>query len=277
MGLLDDPTLYYTTVGSGPLRQGDLVLAPSATLYQDTEIPAAQTLLAPPLRVGTTQHILLWQPQQQISGLSAEVRWGLAMVLPHECAISRDFNRRQVQLRKDGFTDEEARKLASGDPALDPTVVVSPVIPMSNFPRSDHASILTGSRIGLFPVCPGPRPEKPLVPQGVVDLGRASEISRQLIYQRVARLSERARAVLRSKLVDQWAYRNLSLESEIAKAIGRKIVDARVIEKSKDLEVILELDDGTTLVLKQDQRRPNRLNLPPRDDFQDRSHAQSSE
>lgn len=274
MGLLDDPTLYYVTDGSGPLRQGDLVLAPSATLYKDTETPAAQALISSPLRVGTAQQVHLWQPQQQVSGLSAEVRWGLAMVLPHECAISRDFNRRQVQLRKEGFSDEEARKIASDDPALDPTVVVSPVIPLIDFPLSDHPGILTGGRIGLFPICPGPRPEKPLVPKGVVDLGRASEISRQLIHQRVARLSERARALLRAKLVDQWAYRNLTLESEIARAIGRKIVDARVIEKSKDLEVILELDDGTTLVLKQDQRRPNRIDLPSRDDFQDRFRAQ---
>jgi hypothetical protein len=43
-----------------------------------------------------------------------------------------------------------------------------------------------------------------------------------------------------------------------------------VIERAKDLQVALELDDGTTPILKEDQRRPGRLDLPSRPGFADR-------
>ncbi|HUX85553.1 MAG TPA: hypothetical protein VMW65_01010 [Chloroflexota bacterium] len=276
MGLFDDPRDYYGEVG-GYLRQGDLVLAPSTTLWSAAERPADPGALLPPSGVGVNQITLLWPRRAPVEGLAAEVRWGLVMVLPHECAIHRDFNRRLVQLEAEGMGEAEAIERASGDPALDPTIVVAPVIPLSSLPETDRRAVSSGGRIGLFPVCAGPAADAPLIPAGVVDLGRLAEISRRLVHRRVARLSERARAFLRFKLAEQWAYRNQSLDAEIAQAVGHTIMRHQVIERSKDLQVVLELDDGTTLVLKQDQRRPGRVDLPSRSDFPDRPVPRGSQ
>lgn len=269
MGLFDDPREYYEPA-IGYLRQGDLVIAPSVTLWSDRERTADPDVLLTPERVGITQSTLLWPHREEVEGVSAEARWGLAMVLPHECAIHRDFNRRLIQLQEAGNSQDDAIEQASNDPTLDPTIVVAPVIPLSHLPESDRRSVASGGRIGLFPVCPGPNATAPTIPAGVVDLGRISEISRRLVHARVARLSNRARALLRFKLAEQWAYRNQSLDDEIARAVGHTIVRHQVIERAKDLQVILELDDGTTLILKQDQRRLGRLDLPEREELMNR-------
>ncbi|MBI3978284.1 MAG: hypothetical protein HY331_08875 [Chloroflexi bacterium] len=269
MGLFDDPREYYAEV-SGYLQQGDLVIAPSATLWAAAEQAVEPGLLLPPGSVGASQMALLWPPRDPVEGLVAEVRWGLVMVLPHECAIHRDFNRRLVELEAAGAPRAEAVERASADPALDPTIVVAPVLPLAALPEPDRRTVAAGGRIGLCPVCPGPDPRRPLIPPAAVDLGRAGEISRRLVHRRVARLSSRARAFLRFKLAEQWAYRNQSLDAEVARAVGQTIVRHQVIERAKDLQIILELDDGTTLVLKQDQRRPAPADLPPRSAFPDR-------
>ena len=269
MGLFDDPREYYDEA-RGYLRQGDLVIAPSATLWSAAECVADPGTLLTPRSVGGSQHVLLWPEREPVEGLAAEVRWGLVMILPHECAIHRDFNRRLARLRAEGVDEVEAVERASSDPSLDPTIVVAPVLPAALLSEADRRTVSSGGRIGQFPVCAGPDPHAPLIPAGTVDLGRIAEISRRLVHRRVARLSERARAFLRFKLAEQWAYRNQSLDADIARAVGHTIVRHQVIERSKDLEVILELDDGTTLILKQDQRRLNRADLPSRSDFSDR-------
>ena len=270
MGLFDDPRAYYADA-SGYLRQGDLIIAPSATLWTARERDSASAPLVPPTKVGTTQQTLLWPAQPPAEGVVAEVRWGLAIVLPHECAIHRDFNRRLVELeRRDGITGTEAVARASADVSLDPTIVVAPVWPLSTFAEEDRRPIAEGGRIGFFPVCAGPDPSRPLVPPGAVDLGRVTEISRGLVHRRVARLSDRARALLRYKLAQQWAYRNQSLDAEIARAVGHTIVQSQVVERAKGLQITLILDDGSTLVLKQDQRRPGVDDLPGRAPLEDR-------
>jgi|GEM_PF-1642066 len=268
MGLFDDPAAYYADV-EGYLRQGDFVLAPSTTLWSTTERPVEPGALLPPSGIGS-QVTLLWPESPPIAGAALEARWGLVMVLPHECAIHRDFNRRLIDLAQQGMSQDEAVELASADSSLDPTITVTPVIPLTALPGSDRLTIASGGRIGLFPVCTGPNPLEPLIPAGAVDLGRATEISRQLVHRRVAHLSARARAFLRFKLVEQWAFRNQSLDADIARAVGHTIIRHQVAERTRDLQVILELDDGTTLVLKQDQRRPGQIDLPARSGFTDR-------
>lgn len=268
MGLFDDPAAYYAAV-EGYLRQGDFVLAPSSTLWSPAERPAESAALLPPSGIGS-QLTLLWPENPPIAGVTLEARWGLVMVLPHECAIHRDFNRRLVELAQQGMSQDEAVDRASADSSLDPTITVTPIIPLTALPGADRPTIASGGRIGLFPVCSGPSPSELLIPAGAVDLGRVTEISRQLVHRRVARLSTRARAFLRFKLVEQWAFRNQSLDADIARAVGQTIIRHQVVERTRDLQVILELDDGTTLVLKQDQRRPGQIDLPARSEFTDR-------
>lgn len=269
MGLFDNPAEYYAKP-EGYLRQGDLVIAPSSTLWSSAERPAEPGLLLSPSSVGTSQVALLWPAHDPVEGVSIEARWGLAMILPHECAIHRDFNRRVVQLQAEGAVTTDAVGRASADESLDPTVVVAPVVPINALPEADRRAVSSGGRIGLVPVCAGPDAHAPLIPTGALDLGRITEVSRRLIHRRAAGLSERARAFLRYKLAEQWAYRNQSLDAEIARAVGHRIVRHQVIERPKDLQVVLELDDGTTLILKSDQARPGRVDLPSRDVFKDR-------
>ena len=98
--------------------------------------------------------------------------------------------------------------------------------------------------------------------EGYVDFTRIGPVSRQLLWGPAAALSAPARRILRWKLAQYLAFRNLSVDTEIMAATGKMITAVHVISDQKDrLVVDLELDHGTSqLRLRQE---PRRTELPP--------------
>jgi hypothetical protein len=87
-------------------------------------------------------------------------------------------------------------------------------------------------------------------------------VSRQHLADPLVALSNRARQLLRWKLVENIAARHLSVDGDIRKAIGKCITDVRTIRDNKTRLVIsLELNGGEDeLLLQQYPRTPD---LPP--------------
>ncbi|HEX6038173.1 hypothetical protein, partial [Longimicrobium sp.] len=126
------------------LRQGDVVLAPSAVLLAGHEA-AADDVPAPP-RLGERRLSLPWRldgsplaPDVLVETLLAPV-----LVLSHDCHLEKDFNERVRELIAAGMAQEEALDVASSDPALDPFAVVAPLQLYSTVPAHRHAGIRTG-------------------------------------------------------------------------------------------------------------------------------------
>jgi hypothetical protein len=112
--------------------------------------------------------------------------------------------------------------------------------------------------IGYFPI-----PEWPgQVDEGYLDFTRTVPVSRQLLWGPAAALSEPARRILRWKLAQFYAVRNLSVDVELVRAVGKVITAVRTVSDQKDrLVVDRELNDGEDeLRLRQEPRRPE---VPP--------------
>ena len=182
--------------------------------------------------------------------LSAEVGWALAMVIPHNCAMEKDWNERVAELVASGASQGEAEQQAGSDTGLDPLVTVAPILPYAGLSAKRERSIRSGLRLTAFPVVGNGQ-----VPEGFVDLNAMTCVHYTLVLveQRVAALSRVAEAFLQKKLAMHFAYRDDSDLDVIAKAVGRRIVGVNVVEapskKSARVKVAMTLEDGETLVL----------------------------
>ena len=121
MAWFDDPDEYY---GPGDentaIAQGDIVITPTATLFLGEGEPDA---VAPEL--GEHRTVRLWRGADHdrvvaAPTLSAEVGWALAMVIPHNCAMEKDWNERVAELVASGASQGEAEQQAGSDTGLDP-------------------------------------------------------------------------------------------------------------------------------------------------------------
>lgn len=91
---------------------------------------------------------------------------------------------------------------------------------------------------------------------------RTVPVSRQLLWGPAAAMSEPARKLLRWKLAQFYAVRNLSVDTEIMATLGKTITGVRTVIDHRDRPIVdLELDHGETeLRLRQG---PRRAELPP--------------
>lgn len=224
-------------------QQGDIVLAP--TVYLDAG-PGATTDGAP--EIGEERRSVLWSdPENAASTVTATGSVVPAMIVTHDCALDREFNKRFAELRARGESLDAARRFAAEDQRLDPWVNVAPVIPFSGVPPGSAENLRRNKVIGQFPVCPHPENG---IDGGVVDLIKVATIDRDLLTDRLGILTSAARAALRYALAQFWVFRAPKLAFEIEDAVGRRIVDARVAADNP-LFVELELQDHTTIRLMQ--------------------------
>jgi len=239
MGWLDDPGAYYAAVDEfAALAQRDIVIVPTATSFPgdgDTDAVAPD--------IGGNRVVRVWRGADDdrvvaAPAISADVSWALGMVVPHNCAMEKEF---------------------------DALVTVARTIPYERLPLKRERSVRSGLRLSAFPVVGSSR-----VPEGYVDLNVMTTVGYRLVpvEQRVAALSRIAQAFLQKKLAMHFAYRDDSDLDAIANAVGRRIVSVNVIEtpskKSARVKVAMTLEDGETLVLEGDAPAPKRARPPER-------------
>lgn len=226
-----------------------MILAPVTVLLAAGEAPAADHLPIPPRFLGERVHTPLWLPMGSLAPATvAETVFAPVLVLSHDCHLDKDFNERVHALVEDGISLEQARSEASADPSLDPMAVVAPLQPYSEIPPHRHAGIRAGDRIGYFALdgIPGDGGDY------VVDLGRACTVSVRLLPQsaKVASLAPAFAAELRYKLAEAYAIRDLSVIAELEAMVGRRILRAEALPKSrKKSAVVLHLDNGELIHL----------------------------
>jgi hypothetical protein len=237
------------------LRQGDVILAPTAVLLSAAEADADEGVPDPPARLGVYTRTLPWSAtaSAMVPGTVLETLWTPVLVISHDCQLEKDFNERIVELLAGGTELDDAREEASSDPSLDPFAVVAPLQPYGAFPAQRHSGLRSGDRIGCFPLngLPGDGGDY------VVDLGRLSTVSVRLLPQsaKVASLAPASVAELRYKLAEAYSIRDLSVLAELEAMVGHTIFRAEALQKSKKKSaLVLHLDNGDIVHL--EIRRP---------------------
>ena len=222
--LFDDADAYYAPLGDGYYQQGDIVLAPVAVLDGDPGDPGDPGDAADFAVVRRE----LWDGLE-IAGVGhqATANAGLvpAMITTHDCALDKEFNRRYRELRAQQMPMAEALEQAAADDSLDRLLNVAPVVPLSRAAPSAAEQLRRNQVVGFFPVCES---AAQFVDEGVVNLLRETTIDRGLIVDRLAILSDDARATLRYALARFWVYRAPGIAVDVELALGKRIVDYRV-------------------------------------------------
>jgi hypothetical protein len=242
--LFDEPERYYEPPDQRYYQQGDVVLAPTALVLADAL--EAGVAGAP----GEVVQRVLWVDQhvgERVSHASAQAVLCPAMVLSHDCAMDKEFNRRYRDLRRAGRSKASAETEAAGDPTLDRLLAVAPVIPYQDAAPSAPEQLSRNEVVGYFPVCASP---ERAIDVGIVDLMLTTTVERDSIVDRLGVLTDSARATLRYALARFWVYRAPLLTFDVEEAVGKRI-DAYRVESSGGLALILELDDGSELQLLQ--------------------------
>ena len=244
----------YLAAPHPTLRQGDIVLAPSAFLVP-ADPAASPDLPEPPAVLGDRSRSLAWRPgkAEHAPDVAVETEWRPVLVVSHDCQLEKDFNERVRALIAEGAGLDDARSMASDDPLLDRWAVVAPLVAYDKIPAHRHAGIRAGDRIGYFALDALPGANADLV----VDLGRLATVDVRLLPQsrKVASLAPTSAAELRYKLAEAYALRDLSVIRELESMAGRRILRAEALPKSKKKSaLLLHLDDGGTMHL--EVRRP---------------------
>lgn len=248
MAWYDEAGKYYQDLHpDSTLTQGDIILAPTSVIFPGT----AESDVTGPTDLAQLRRTTLWVASADelpaAPPLYAETRWGAAMVIPHPCAMEKEWNERVQELIADGATEDQAIDTATADTDLDRYVTLAPLLPYEDMPANRHRGIQTNQRLGNFPVC-----ESDTLPSAFVDFARLSTVhySVALRKRRVASLSTLAVAHLHHALVMHFAYRGYAGLSKIEQAVGRTITDLKVSNRAKNKIVVnFILDNGETLTM----------------------------
>lgn len=257
MGILDDPGRYYAPP-QDDWALGDIVVVPTATLWGPGQRAADDyPQPAPPPDGSSSVVYALWQGNERFPGPLLECRLTPAMIVVDDCVLDKEFNAFVEQRLREGLPEVEAEGQARQEPSLDPLVPVAPILPYSILRFANPQSIRQGQSIGYFPV-----PESDDMDDGYVDFTRTVPVSRALLRGLYASLSEAARLILRWKLAQFYAARNLSVDAEISAAVGKRITGVHTATGPKNILIVdLELNDGEShLQLRQE---PRRIEVPP--------------
>lgn len=253
MAWFDEPAKYYRADldFSMPLSQGDIVIAPTATIAPGT----ADADVAAPLELDSSRSVTLWHSGSDelpaSPSLRADVRWGLAMVVPHSCAMDKEWNDRIAELEATGVAEADAIAAATADPSLDRFVALAPIFAYGNMPQRKAASIAQGNRLGAFPVCADAD-----LPPAYVDLNRISTVEHTTVpvAMRIKGLSDLSTAHLQHGLAMFFAYRAQSRLGDIEQAVGQRIERVTCTPTATRLNVSLILENGSTINLTGDRR-----------------------
>lgn len=226
-------------------RQGDIVLCGVSRVI-------AGDHFSPPQWESLDAHFLqvedAWDAGHSL-GLAAGIC--LAMVITHDCQLDKEWNQRVRELEKGGTETQDAERDASADTTLDRTLVVSPLVDLTEL-RGGRGNLLAGKVIGYLPV---PTHPEHLVDECVVDLTYQCTIDR-LDVVKVASISEAARKQLRYALIQLDALRTADLGFEIEAVVGRTIQKVEVPARDP-LMVRIQLDDGKVIQLLQQAGTPD--------------------
>ena len=253
MAWFDDPFEFYreTLDETVPVSQGDIVIAPTAVIMHGV----AGADVAAPADLDSVREVTLWRAAEEVNlprapSLSAQIRWGLAMVLPHPCALEKEWNERVYELTSAGVEPQLAQTQASEDPELDKYVSIAPILLYSGIPEARVIPISRGDVLGTFPIVAHGH-----IPAAYVDLAQISTVRWELLAtsQRVAGLTEVVAAHLRHRLATTFAYRAKSKLGTVEAAVGQRIVEVSATPTARKLTVSLILENGTTLVLEGDR------------------------
>lgn len=259
----DDSDLYY---GTSPevLTQGDVVIAATGVFEGDRGDVAP----ASPLYFGEERRAQVWLGSTGVlpeaPSLALQARWGLAMVLPHACALEKEFNERVATLVTNGRDRREAEAAANDDPTLDRFVALAPLCAYDELADERHPGVRAGTWLGAFPV---PESRAAGIPWAWVDLRRISTTDVSLIDVdplRLASLSPLAQAHLQAALAKHWAYRDLTRYDELQRAFGQRIEAIVPMPIGKKIRVGFTLEDGTQLVLEASDKPPPPADAPAR-------------
>jgi hypothetical protein len=235
------------------LSQGDVYLAPSVMVWSAETLPALPLIPSAPAAVGDTVQVPAWNPGAEEDGVVPHVTlatsWVPVLVLSHDCEIDKEFNEHVDALIRAGSDEAEAIARAAPMWELDRRILVSPLLAYEDGGGAERRweAVRAGRKIGYFPL-------PPMEGFGGAEfhahLSRISTLERRLLTPRtkLASLNEDGRALLRFKLAEALASRNLSVLSRLETAIGRRIEDVRTLKvKRGEASVALVLDDGTEL------------------------------
>src|SRR5665213_1379054 len=147
----DDASLYYGPAAE-VLAQGDIVVAATGVFEGDH----GDVSPASPLHFGEERLVQVWlgstRTLPEAPSLGLRARWGLAMVLPHACALEKEFNEHVALLVAAGHTQPQAEQLANDDVSLDRFIALAPLCTYAELALERHAGVQTGARLGTFPV-----------------------------------------------------------------------------------------------------------------------------
>ena len=257
MGILDDPDRYYGQ-SQEDWALGDIVVVPTASLWAPGQRAAAgYPQGAPPPDGSMSVVYALWEGDDQFPGPLLEAHLRPAMIVVDDCVLDKEFNAFVEQRMRGGIAQDKAEAEARAHPSLDPLVPVAPILPYADMRFVNPQSVRQGQTIGYFPV-----PASDEMDEGHVDFTRTVPVSRRLLRGPYASLSDPARHILRWKLAQFYAARNLSVDEQIVAAIGKTITNVQVVKDNKNLLIVdLELNDGQShLQLRQE---PRRVEVPP--------------
>lgn len=251
------------------LSQGDIFVCASGTVIDAVgrEIPMTPPPAPNFQAFGSVHHALAWgPPAEAVAAAPAtahETRWGLVMVVSHDCELQKDFNGLITQLVKAGTARDAAVEEAQRRTDLDRFVVVAPLLLYDEMAQEWPPELRTagrvegvrqGQRLNYLPVPASPAHRLPL--ETVASLGRLGVVERRLLTPKrhVASLTQAALGNLRYRLGRLYASRDVSVLAELEDAVGQTItnVEARHVPgsgKKALLSVELHLSDGSILHL----------------------------
>lgn len=232
---------------SGPLSQGDILIAPVARVCaSDFFVPDRWD------RLDQDEHVV---DRSRLDGEDVHVASGRAvvMVTSHDCHHDKEWNAFRSRLLRAGNSIEEAEARAEVEPELDRHFQASPLLPLEDFPSGARGNYQGGRVAGYFPV---PASPDGAFPASVVDLTYRCTIDKQAISNRRWCLTPEGRDRLRYAIARFDSFRSVELSETIEAAVGRMIT-AVAVDNSNRLVVDLTLDDGTVLRLVQPPADPD--------------------
>jgi hypothetical protein len=249
------PDAFYRDSPAELISQGDVFLAPWTMAWSAETEPAAPLVPVGPMSTGARSLVPAWTSgpgaRRDAPAVTLATTWAPVVVLSHDCEIDKEFNEHLDALIAQGADPDEAAARASQRDDLDRYILVSPLLPYRSdiVAEAKWAPVRAKQKIGYVGFPPMPAVEHA---EFCLHLSRISTIERRLLRMefKIASLTEPARALLRFKLAEALASRNLSLVSRLEAAIGRRIdVDRTLKVKRQDASLALVLDDGSELLV----------------------------
>jgi len=233
---------FYLTEARDLLSQGDIYLAPSVVVWSRDTFPAP-TIPAAPSTPGQVAYVPAWVDDGPAPAVTLGTSWTPVLVISHDCELDKEFNESVDARVAAGAAEEDAVVAARNDCSLDRYVLISPLLPYDESVArpARWEAIRAAQKIGYFPLPPMATYENA---EFLVHLSRISTIERALLEMcpKVGSTSERARGILRFKLAEAHASRNLTLVSKLESAIGQAITEVRTVKvKRGDATVALVL------------------------------------